>query len=124
MKQTTRQIINVLSSNSTYEFNLHGDHKAQKLDVSKLKQDSKRQAFISDICNHRDTVQLSSEDPEENSTVFRNTMHSSDVVTLENASRRLQDWFDENGEAIQGLLEENIAYTRHIKMILAQYQSR
>ena len=48
-----------------------------RLDVSKLKQDSKGQAFINDICSHLDATELTSDDPEENWTVFRDTVHSS-----------------------------------------------
>ena len=36
------------------------------LDFSKLKQDSKRQAFINDICSRLDAMELTSDDPEEN----------------------------------------------------------
>ena len=62
-------------------------------------------------------LQLSSEDPEENLTAFRNAFHFSAVDTLGQKSRKHQDSFDENGEEIT-------AYTRHIKMILAQYLIR
>ena len=51
------------------------------------------QAFITDICNHLGAVQLSSEDPEENWTVFRKMIHTSAVDTLGHASRKHQDWF-------------------------------
>ena len=37
----------------------------KRLDVSKLKQDSKRQAFINDICSHLDALEHSSEDVDE-----------------------------------------------------------
>ena len=36
----------------------------------------------------------SSDDPEENWTVFQTTVHSSAVDTLGHKSRRRQDWFD------------------------------
>ena len=36
----------------------------KRLDVSKLKQDSKRQAFINDICSRLDAMELRSDDPE------------------------------------------------------------
>ena len=78
----------------------------KRLDVSKLKQDSKRQAFISDICSQLDAMELSSDDPEENWTVFRDTIHSSAMDSLGPVPRKHQDWFDENEEEIQGLLEE------------------
>ena len=39
-------------------------------------------------------------------TVFRDTVHSSAMDSLGPVSRKHQDWFDENDEVIQGLLEE------------------
>ena len=47
-------------------------------------------------------MELRSDDPEEN----RDTVHSSAMDSLGPVSRKLQDWFDENNEEIQGLLEE------------------
>ena len=91
------------------KLNLRSDkvRKCQKrLDVSKLKQDSKRQAFINDICSCLDALDHSSEYPDENCTVFRDTIHSSAMDSLGPVSRKHQDWFDENDEEIQGLFEE------------------
>ena len=45
-------------------------------------------------------------DPEENWTVFDKTVHSSVVTTLGYPSRKHQDWFDENDDEIQRLVEE------------------
>ena len=78
----------------------------KKLDVSKLKQDSKRQAFVNDLCSRLDALEHSSEDVDESWTVFRDTAHSSAMDSLEPVSRKHQDWFDENDNEIQGLLEE------------------
>ena len=78
----------------------------KRLDLSKLKQDSKRQAFFNDICSRLDAKELRSDDPEENWTVFRDTIHSSAMDSLGPVSRKHQDWFDENDEEIQGNLEE------------------
>ena len=78
----------------------------KRLDVSKLKQDSKRQAFINDICSRLDAMDLTSDDPEENWTVFRDTVHSSAMDSLGPVFRKHQDWFDENDKEIQGLLAE------------------
>ena len=79
----------------------------KRLDVSKLKQDGKRQAFINDIYSRLDAMELTSDDQEENVTVFRDTVHSSAMDSLGPISRcKHQDWFDENDEEIQGLLEE------------------
>ena len=78
----------------------------QKLDVSKLKQDSKRRAFVNDLCSHLDALEHSSKDVDESWTVFRDTIHSSAMDSLGPVSRKHQDWFDENDKEIQGLLEE------------------
>ena len=37
----------------------------KRLDVSKLKQDSKRQAFVNDICSRLDALEHSTEDVDE-----------------------------------------------------------
>ena len=78
----------------------------KKLDVSKLKQDSSRQAFVNNLCSRLDALEHSSEDVDESWTVFRDTVHSSAMDSLGPVSRKHQDWFDENDKEIQGLLEE------------------
>ena len=45
----------------------------KKLDVSKLKQDSKRQAFVNDLCSRLDALEHSSEDVDVSWTVLRDT---------------------------------------------------
>ena len=45
----------------------------KKLDVSKLKQDSKKQAFVNNLCSHLHALEHSSEDIDESWTVFRDT---------------------------------------------------
>ena len=96
----------------------------KKSDVSKLKQDSKRQAFINDLCSRLDAQEHSSEDVDESWTVFRDTIHSSAMDSLGSVSRKHQDWFDENDKEIQGLLEENTKNTRLTSEIPAQYLAR
>ena len=86
----------------------------KKLDVSKLKQDSKRQTFINDICSHLDALEHTSEDLDEKWTIFRDTFHSSAMDSLGQVSGKYQDWFDENDEEIQGLLEEKHQKTQGI----------
>ena len=51
-------------------------------------------------------MNLSSEDPEENWTVFQKVVHSSVATTIGHPARKHQDWFDENDEEIKLLLEE------------------
>ena len=78
----------------------------KRLDVSKLNHDSMRQAFINDISNQLGAMHLSSEDPEENWTVFQKDVNSSAATTIGHPSRKHQDWFDENDEEIKLLLAE------------------
>ena len=59
-------------------------------------------------------MELTSDDPEENWTVFRDTVHSLAMDSLGPVSRKHQDWFDENDEEIQGLLEEKQEKTQGI----------
>ena len=83
-----------------------GKKAPKRLDVSKLNHDSMRQAFINDISNQLGAINLSSEDPEENWTVFQKVVHSSAATTIGHPSRKHQVWFDENDEEIKLLLEE------------------
>ena len=54
-----------------------------------------------------DAINLSSENPEENWTVFNKTVHCSAATSLGHPSRKHQaDWYDENDDEIQKLLEE------------------
>ena len=97
----------------------------RKLDVSKLKQDSKRQAFVNDLCSRLDALEHSSEDVDESWTVFRDTVHSSAMGFLGPVSCKHKDWFDENDKEIQGLLEEkHQKKTRLTAEIPAQYLVR
>ena len=128
MVQTTGQITG-LSANSTCAFSMHGDNKARKcqrdwMSPIKLKQDSKRQAFINDICSRLDAMELRSDDPEENWTVFRDIVHSSAMDFLGPVSYKHQDWFDENDEEIQDSLKRNTKNTMHTLVIPAQYPIR
>ena len=96
----------------------------KKFDVSKLKQDSKRQAFVNDLCSRLDALEHSSEDVDESWIVFRDTVHSSAMDSLGPVSRKHQEWFDDNDKEIQGLLEEKYQNTRLTSEIPAQYLAR
>ena len=58
-----------------------GKKAPKRLDVSKLNQDSIRQAFLMDTCNQLDAINLNSENPYVNWTVFHKTVHSSAGTT-------------------------------------------
>ena len=51
-------------------------------------------------------MNLTSDDPGENWTVFRDILQPSAMDSQGLVSRKHQDWFDENDEEFQGLLEE------------------
>ena len=51
-------------------------------------------------------MELHSDDPQENWTVFGDTVHSSAMNSLGPVSHKHQGWFDEIDEDIQGLFEE------------------
>ena len=79
----------------------------KKLDVSKLKQDSMRQAFVNNLCSRLDALEHSSEDVDKSWTVFRDTVHSSAMDSLGPVSRKHQDWFDENDKKFRNSLKRN-----------------
>ena len=87
-----------------------GKKAPKRLDVSKLNHDSMRQAFINDISNQLGAMNLISEDPEENWTVFQKVVHSSAATTIGHPSHKHQDWFDENDEEIKFILVEKHCY--------------
>ena len=86
----------------------------KRLDVFKLKQDSKRQAFVNGICSHLDALEHSSEDVDESWTFFRDNVHYSAMDFLGPVSCKHQDLIDENDKEIQGLLEEKHKKTQGI----------
>ena len=62
-----------------------------------------RQAFLTDTCKQLDAINLSSENPDENWTVFHKIVYSSAATTLGHPFCNQQGWFDDE---IQRLLEE------------------
>ena len=76
---TDHRLVSKLNLRSQPVRRPQGKKVPKKLDISKLKQDSKRQAFVNNLCSCLDALEHSSEDV---------------------------DWFDENDKEIQGLLEE------------------
>ena len=65
----------------------HGKNVPKRLDASILKQVSKMQAFINDICSRLDAMELHSDDPKGN----WDTVHSSAMDSLRPVSRKHQD---------------------------------
>ena len=98
-----------------------GKKAPKRLNVSKLNQDSMRQAFLTDNCNQLDAINLSSENPEENWTVsikqFILQLLLLDDIHLTNIKTGLMRMMTKS----RGFLNKNAVCTRHIKMMLAQY---
>ena len=90
----------------------------KKLDVSKLKQDSKRQAFVNDLCSRLDALEHSSGDVDESWTVLRDTVHSSAMDSLANTKIGLMRM------KFRDSLKRNTNNTRLTSEIPAQYLAR
>ena len=80
--------------------------------MSKLNHDSMRQAFINDISNQLGAMNLSSEDPEKNLTVFQRSFVSKKAAynnickTVQNRLRDMQDsWLSKKAEEIQSFAD-------------------
>ena len=71
-----------------------GKKVSKKLDVSKLKQDSNRKTFVTNLCSPLDALEHSSEDVDESWTVFRDTVYSSNGFPMTSISQtpRLVWW--------------------------------
>ena len=94
------------------KLNLHGDHK-----TTCLLAETRRQEASLLQCSRLDAMELRSNGPEENWTVFRDIVQSSAMDYRGSVSRKHQDCFDENAENIQGLLQE-----KHLTLVIpAQY---
>ena len=89
----------------------------KRLDVSKLKQDSNRQAFFNDICSRLDAMEFRSDDPEENWTVFRDTVHSSAMDSLGPVSRNIKTGLMRMKKKSRDSLKRNTKNTRHTLVI-------
>ena len=128
MVQTVGQITGLLSTNSSSAFSLYDDQKARKSQrdwISKLKQDSKRQALINNICSRLDEPEHSSEDVDESWTIFKDTVHYSAMVSLGTVSCKHQDGFDENDKESRNSLKSNIKKKRrHVSVIPTQHLIR
>ena len=84
-----------------------GQKTAKRLNVSKLKSSKVAEDFSSDLESKlTDTVDDGGASVEEQWSAFRDVVYSTASEHLGPATRRNQDWFDENEEEIQALLAE------------------
>lgn len=78
----------------------------KRLNVTKLEQHSVRQNLCEDLDSKLSQLNLGSNRAEEDWTAFRDIVYSTSLTHLGQNTRKHQDWFDENDEAIQKLLDE------------------
>ncbi|XP_047483378.1 uncharacterized protein LOC125035191 [Penaeus chinensis] len=84
-----------------------GQKSANRLNVSKLKNSNIAQEFARDLDDRLpDTPQDEQDSTEEQWTAFREVVYSAALEHLGPATRKHQDWFDENDVEIQALLSE------------------
>jgi hypothetical protein len=83
-----------------------GQKTAKRLNISKLKSSIIADKLSSDMDARLPDTPDDQTSIEEQWTVFRDTVHTCALEHLGPATRRNQDWFDENNEEIQTLLAE------------------
>ncbi|XP_047502747.1 uncharacterized protein LOC125048220 [Penaeus chinensis] len=84
-----------------------GQKSAKRLNISKLKNSNIAQEFARDLDDRLpDTPQDEQDSTEEQWTAFREVVYSTALEHLGPATRKQQDWFDENDVEIQALLSE------------------
>ena len=81
----------------------------KKLDVDKLKEQSNRDLLVSNLNDNLSNLQLGSGDVEKDWETLRDQVYSTAKETVGVATRRHQDWFDENDTQIQALLDDKEA---------------
>ena len=96
----------------------------KKLDVFKLKQYKKRQAFVNDICSRLDALEHSSKDVDESWTVFKDTVYFSNGYPRASISQtpRLVRWEWQRNSGTPW--RETPKNTRLTSEIPAQYLAR
>lgn len=119
MAQTAGLTTDSSSQNSTCTSSLGGAPKEKKtnkrLNVTKLEQHSVRQNLSEDLDSKLSQLNLFSNGVEEAWAAFRDTVFNTALTHLGQNMRKHQDWFDENDEVIQKLLDEKRRAHRDIQ---------
>ncbi|KAI8479295.1 hypothetical protein Bbelb_429670, partial [Branchiostoma belcheri] len=79
---------------------------AKRLNTSKLKNDEIKQQFVNQLRDSLETVSLDDQNIETSWKNLKDAIHSAALGTLGPISRNHKDWFDENSEEIQELLNK------------------
>ncbi|XP_071510818.1 craniofacial development protein 2-like [Diadema antillarum] len=83
-----------------------GKKALKRLDVSKLERDHVKQSLIKEIDSKLQQQSFTSLDVESDWILFRSIVYDAASETVGPITRKHQDWFDDNNERIQSLLEE------------------
>ena len=96
----------------------------KKLDVSKLKQDSKRQAVVNDLCSRLDALEHSSEDIDDSWTVLGTPFTLQQWIPQDQYLANTKIGLMRMTKKIQGLLEEkhqkHKAYLRNTNSVFSK----
>ena len=83
-----------------------GKKTPKRLNVSKLKRDSVKQSLVEELDNKLQQQSFDSKDVESDWATFRDTVYAAASQVVGPTTRKHQDWFDDNNERIQSLLDE------------------
>ena len=83
-----------------------GKKTPKRLNVSKLKNDHTQQSLAEELDNKLEFLNLDSQDVETDWATFRDTVYSTASEVVGPITRKHQDWFDDNNDRIQSLLDE------------------
>ncbi|KAJ1135549.1 hypothetical protein NDU88_001988 [Pleurodeles waltl] len=77
-----------------------------RLNVIKLEQHYVRQNLSEDLNSNLDQLSFGTNGAEEDWVAFRDVVYNTTIAHLDQNTRKHQDWFDDNDEDIQELLDE------------------
>jgi len=83
-----------------------GTKTPKRLDISRLKQDCHKRAFTADLGDKLESLDIDSMNVEDGWAALKDLVYSTAHSTLGPSTRKHQDWFDENNDEIQMLLEK------------------
>ena len=78
----------------------------KRLDVSKLNRDNTEQALTEELHSKLHQQSFDSRGAESDWATFRDIVYAAALEVVETTKRKHQDWFDENNESIQFMLDE------------------
>ena len=83
-----------------------GKKAPKRLNVSKLKGDHIKQALVEELDSKLQQQSIDSQDVESDWATFRDIVYAAALEVVGSTTRKHQDWFDDNNERIQSMLDE------------------